>query len=298
MKEIVVSVLRIVAPLSVAFVVFAQGLSITPNLVAAYFRRRPWRMLRALAAVLVLVPAAALAIILVLKPAMSTGVGLAILVACPPAPLMLKSAKMGGASQPFMASLHLCLAALAFVSVPAVLYVLSLPLGFHADVDLAAMTGILARTIVVPICLGLAVHGLFPRSAERLGLVFAKIGMAGLIVVVLFAIAALYPTLLKMDPWSYVVITVVSVAALAVGHLLGPQDPEEKTTLAVECGVRHPALAIAIGVANFSREKALPVLVPCVLTFVVVATIYLTWRGKGAPRGKPRDTTASAHVGA
>jgi predicted Na+-dependent transporter len=99
--------------------------------------------------------------------------------------------------------------------------------------------------------------------------------------------------MIKMDAWSYFVFAVVSAVALAIGHLVGPDDPQEKTALAVECGVRHPALALAIGGANFTPQKALPVLVPCVITFIVVATIYLTWRGKTLAGGKPGKTPAA-----
>jgi hypothetical protein len=40
-------------------------------------------------------------------------------------------------------------------------------------------------------------------------------------------------------------------------------------------------LAITIAASNFSPEKALPVLVPCVLVFIVVAMVYLLWRKRG-----------------
>jgi bile acid:Na+ symporter, BASS family len=281
MKDLIVEILKILAPVSVAFIVFAQGLGITPSQVGTYFREQPGLMLRSLIATLVLVPAAALAFILALEPATGVAIGLAILVACPPAPLMLKAApKMGGGSAAFMASLHLSLAALAFLTVPVVLYLLSIPLGFHAYVDLGAMAWILARTILIPISLGMAVRAFFPKFADRVGPVLAKAGTVGLAIVVLFALAAFYPSLLNMDAWSYLVISVVSAVALAIGHLLGPHNPREKTTLAVECGVRHPVLALTIAAANFSPQKALPVLVPCVLIFIIVAMIYLLWRKK------------------
>lgn len=289
MKDIVVEILKIVAPVSVALIVFAQGLGIAPKPVLAYFTERPWLMLRSIAAMLVLVPAAALALILLLEPAAGVAVGLAILVACPPAPLMIKTTpNLGGGSAPFMASLHLSLALLAFVTVPVVLDLLSIPLGFHAAVDPGAMALILGRTILVPLGLGMAGRAFFPAFAARFGAALAKVGTVGLLVVVLFALAALYPALLKMDPWSYVVMVAISAVALAIGHVLGPQDPKEKTALAVECGVRHPVLAITIAAANFSPQKALPVLVPCVLTFIAVAIVYLVWRKmgrRGAPRG-------------
>ena len=283
MKETIVAILQIVAPLSVALIVFAQGLGIAPNLVANYFRERPGLMLRSLAAAVVLVPAAAVALILVLKPSPGLAIGLAILVACPPAPLMLKAApKMGGGSAAFMASLHLTLAVLAILTVPAVLYLISIPLGFQADVDMGAMAWILARTILIPIGLGMAVRALFPAAADRMAPILGKAGTVGLAVVVLFALAALYPALLKMDAWSYLVIAAVSMAGLAIGHWSGSQDPQEKTILAVECGVRHPALALTIAVASFGRSEALPVLIPSIATFIAIAMVYLIWRGKSA----------------
>src|SRR6266581_1102943 len=108
MKDLAIEILKIVAPISVALIVFVQGLGIAPSLVATYFKERRGLMLRSLIAALVLVPLAALALILALEPAPGVAIGIAILVACPPAPLMLKAApKMGGGNPAFMASLHL-----------------------------------------------------------------------------------------------------------------------------------------------------------------------------------------------
>jgi BASS family bile acid:Na+ symporter len=287
MKELIIEILKIVAPVSVALIVFAQGLGIAPGQVLGYWKERPGLMLRSLVAMLVLVPAVALGLILLLKPSVGVAIGLAILVACPPAPLMLKAApKKGAANAAFMATLHLSLAALAFVTVPAVLSLISRPLGFEADVDLGAMAWILARTILLPIGIGLAVRSFFPAAADRLAPVLGKAGTIGLAVVVLFAVAAFYPALLAMDLWSYAVMGMVSLAALAIGHFAGSADAGERTTLAVECAVRHPVLALTIAGMNFGAKNALPVLVPCVVTFIVIAMVYMALRGKSAAAGK------------
>ncbi len=279
MKEIIFPTLKIIAPIAVALIVFAQGLKVYPSQVMVYFRERPWLILRSLVAVLVLVPAAALAIILLLKPSPEVAVALTILVSCPPAPLMLKGApKMGGGGGAYMASLHLSLAVLAFITVPLSLDLLSSPVGFQSEVDLGAMAVILGRTILIPVGLGLAVRSFFPQFADTYGPKLDKAGAIGLLVVVLFALVALFPALLKMDPWSYLVMVVVCAAALAIGHVLGPVNPVERTILAVESGVRHPVLALTIAATNFTPQKALPVLVPCVLVFIAVAVLYLLWR--------------------
>jgi BASS family bile acid:Na+ symporter len=280
---VIVDVLRVVAPLSVALIVFAVALGIAPSRVVAFIKDRPLVLLRSLVATLILVPAAALALILVIKPAPALAVGLAILVSCPPAPLMLKSAtKTGGGDAAFMASLHLTLAALAIVTVPAILQVLAIPLEFSAEVAPLPLLKILANTILLPIGLGLVVRALFPAWADAFAPRLGKVGTLGLLVVVIAIVATLYPALLNMDARSYGAIAAVSVAALAIGHLLGPRDPAEKTILAVECAVRHPGLAVTIAATNFTPERALPVLVPCIITFIAIATAYLIWRGRRA----------------
>jgi predicted Na+-dependent transporter len=281
MQELIKGILQIVAPLSVAAVVFSQGLGISPLRVLAYFKERPGMVLRALLGALVLVPMAALVLLLLLKPSRNLVMGLAILVACPPAPLMLKAAtSKGGGSAEFMASLHLSLALVAFVSVPAILFLLSLPLGFTAEVAQGSMAWILARTIVLPVGLGLAVRYFYPAFADKFAAIIGKVGTIGLLVVVLFAVVAFFPALLAMDAWSYLVIVLVSASALAIGHFFGPGDDSERTVLAVECGVRHPVLALTIASANLGPALALPILVPCVVTFIAMAMAYLIWRGK------------------
>jgi len=280
-RDLIIEGLKFIAPLSVALIVFAQALGISPSGVVAFFRDRPLVMLRSLVAALVLVPAAALGLILVLKPAPAVAIGLAILVACPPAPLMIKAATQKGGDAAFMASLHLSLAALAFVTVPAVLQALAAPLGFSADIDPVSLLSILAKTILVPIGLGLAARALFPAWADRLAAPLGKIGSRGLLVVVIAIAGVLFRALLTMDLWSYVVIATVAVAALGVGHLMiGAQYSDKRTVLAVECAVRHPGLAIAIGTTNFTAQQTLPVLVPCIITFMVIANVYLFMRAR------------------
>lgn len=293
MRELIREVIVLVTPASVAMIVFAQGLGIAARDIASYFAERRGLLLRSTVASLLLAPLAALALVILLAPTREVAVALAIVMSCPPAPLMINAApKLGGGAGAFIASLHLSLALLAFATVPAVLYAMSIPLHFSAAVDFAEMAWILARTILLPIGLGLLVRRLAPSLADRVGPTLGRIGTLGLLVVVVLVVLAAYPALLAMDPWSYVVIVAVSVSTLAIGHLLGPADPREKTVLAVECGVRHPAIALASGAAAFGPERAFPVLAPCVLTLVLVALVYLFWRGR--TRDRQRTTEAGS----
>jgi BASS family bile acid:Na+ symporter len=139
---------------------------------------------------------------------------------------------------------------------------------------------LLGKTILLPIGVGLLGRALFPAWADRLGPQLGKAGSVGLLVVVVALLGALFPALVNMDAWSYAVIAAVIVAALAIGHLLGPRNDAERTILAVECAVRHPGLAISIGATNFTPAQALPVLLPCAVLSVVIGTAYLFWRGR------------------
>ncbi len=273
-----ISFAGILAACAVALVVLSEGLTISPGHVAEFFRKRPGVMAWSLIATLVLVPAAALGLMLVLKPAPAVALGLAILVSCPPAPLMISAAPKKGASAAFMASLRLSLAVLAFVTVPASLYLLSLPLGFRGEFDVNGMGWILARSVLLPLAAGLVVRRMHPDLADRLGPRLGRLGSLLVLVIVVALLVAFIPEIWAMDGRSYVVMALVSLTALAIGHLSGPREPSERTALAIECGVRHPSLAFTIGSATFGVQKALPVIVPAAVTFIVMATVYLAWR--------------------
>jgi BASS family bile acid:Na+ symporter len=278
MKEILFDIIKIGLPLSIMGTVFAQGLMLAPGQQLAFFKEHPLLMLRSLLVVLVLVPLAALAIILLLKPLPAIGIGLAILAASPAAPLQFINIAKQGGSLVYLGTLHLSLALLAIITVPAVVYLLSRALGFQAEVDALQVAKTVAQTIFIPVILGIVVRYFFPRAADKISPVLGKVAQ---IVVYVLALPILVMTsglLLKMNLWSYVVIAVFIIANLAIGHVLGPRDAQGRTTLAMVSGARNFGLAVTIGVLNFSREQALPVFIPYMILFVIISTIYLKWR--------------------
>lgn len=277
MKDIILSVVKIGLPLSVVTSMFAQGLSIAPSQLAL-FKERPLLMLRSLVAVLFLAPMAALVIILLLKPSPAVAVGLAILAACPAAPMMLVKVPKKGGSLAYIASLHLSLALLALLTVPITLLLLSKALGFQAEVGVIAVGKVVGKTILLPVCLGILIRFFFPKIADMIGPALAKVGGVALLIFVLFVLVMTFGLLIKMDPWSYLVMALVVSVSIAIGHWLGPHDAEERTTLAMESASRHPGLAMTIAALNFNPQKALPVLVPYLIVSMVVMAIYLQWR--------------------
>jgi len=152
---------------------------------------------------------------------------------------------------------------------------------------------VVGMTILLPVGIGILIRSFFPKVADTIGPALAKVGGVVLLILVLFVVAMTYGLLLKMDLWSYFVMAIVVTVSIAIGHWLGPPDAEERTTLAIESAARHPGLAMTIAALNFSPQKALPVLVPYLVVFMVVTTIYLQWRKRRGNKESDEGRVAS-----
>jgi BASS family bile acid:Na+ symporter len=97
---------------------------------------------------------------------------------------------------------------------------------------------------------------------------------------------AIVPVLLKMWPDMMLLLgngTLIAIlafigAGLALGHLLGGPDPEDRAVLALATATRHPGVAMVIASGNFPGEK---LVAPALLLYLIMATIasipYLKW---------------------
>jgi len=64
-----------------------------------------------------------------------------------------------------------------------------------------------------------------------------------------------------------------------VGHLMGGQDPEDRTVLALSNACRHPGVAVAIAGAVAEDKGAVSAAVLlAVLVSVLVTVPYVKWR--------------------
>ena len=77
---------------------------------------------------------------------------------------------------------------------------------------------------------------------------------------------------------AFVLIMVMTLAALAVGHVLGGPDPSDRTTLALACATRFPALGLLIASLNFPNAKPLPIVVTYLLACNLAVIPYMRWR--------------------
>jgi BASS family bile acid:Na+ symporter len=286
MEEIILHIIKISLPASIFLCMFGLGLSVVWNQLAP-FRKRRLLMLRSLAVVLLLVPLAVLVIILLLRPTPAVAIGLAILVACTAAPMQLVRVASKGVNLPYMVSLHLSLALLALLTVPITLFLFSLALGFQIEAGVLAVAKVVGMTVLAPVGIGILIRTVYPRVAEAIGLAVSKTGKIVLLISTLFVLVKVYRDLLKMDLWSYFTLAVVVGVSLGIGHLLGPRDAEERTTLAMESASHGLGLALTIAQLHFRAGQAMTVLVPYFVVFTVISAIYLQLRKRSLLRASP-----------
>lgn len=282
MKDILLTLMKTGLPIALTAVMFSQGLRLALGEQVTFFKEHSMVMARSLLAVLVLVPIVALSVVAILRPSPAVAIGLLILASSPAAPFQLLNIAKKGGSLVYLATLHLTLALLAIITVPVTLYLLMHLFGFKAEFSALAVTKTVATTILIPVGLGIFVRHFLPKFADTVGPILGKLGEVALYLLIIPVLIKAFTLMLQIPLWSYVSMIVFIVVNLAICHWLGPDDAQERTTLAMEGSARNIGLALTIGALNFSHEKALPVFLPYVIVFVVISTIYLKWRQKQA----------------
>lgn len=274
-------VIQILLALALPALMLAEGLRATPR-DALYLFARPALLLRALVAVVVAVPAVALVVIWLLRPERPVMGALAILAACPIAPLALGRVRRATAGSAFLTSMHLTFSALSIVTTPLVLAVLGRILGFEAQVPPLEIAWLVARSVLLPFLVGAAVHARAPDFAARAVGPLTKVAMVALALALAAILFAFGRYLLALEARSYLAMVLMLVGALAAGHLLAGVRGAERTVLALETAIRNPALALLIASLNFDPGRAPPVLVPYLIVALLVTTAYSTARHRHA----------------
>ena len=156
--------------------------------------------------------------------------------------------------------------------------------------DPAAIFLQVAMAQLLPIAIGLAIHGWFPELADDLEEPVFKLGtflLLGLIFVIL--IAAL-PKVLTMGVIPVLAAVLFAAASLIIGHFLGGPEPESRLTIAVANVSRNAGLALAIATANFQD----PGILPAIATYAVFAGISGSIYSKKYQKKMPSAATEPA----
>jgi hypothetical protein len=137
---------------------------------------------------------------------------------------------------------------------------------------------LIATTFLAPLVAGMLVRYFWPRLAERISEPLSTAAGFVLLVPVLLILLTTFSAVVSAGRSAFLLIIATTFRGLALGHFLGGPDPNDRTTLALACATRFPALALLIASLNFPNAKPMPVVVTYLLTSNLAALPYVRWR--------------------
>ena len=221
-------------------------------------------LLRSLLSVLVVVPLAAMLLIATLPVPVEVAIGIALLAACPGAPLTTRRAMPSGADLSYVAAIQLLLAFLAVVFTPVTHFlfarVIDLPLPAATPALVAGQVGLVT---FLPASLGWLVAR-FPGRAPRWVRSFVP-RLAGLLWIALLAAAALALALvtelrgsLAIGWTGAIAVVLLAAVALAGGWALGFPSRVRRSGLAIATLARNIGLCLYVAEASPLSAPAVP----------------------------------------
>ena len=256
-------------------------------------RDRPGFVWRVVLGTCLLVPLAGLALVLLplytqlSRPAWTA---MALMLACPSAPLILFRVRSSGGTAELAVRLQIAAALLATVSIPLMAIVFKASARLHGwdvtgwEVRPIGVAVQVLKVQVLPVLAGVLLAQWRPGLAQRCSTVLAKLAtlMLGLVLIALLALSArqLLP-FLQQNLVGLAAMAGLSVLALAIGYGLAGRDPLERRTVALVSGMRNTGLAAELAL-TYAPAKVLPELIPGVLSYVlitvIVSTLFLGWQ--------------------
>ncbi len=242
--------------------------------------RRPFLLLRALLAVVVLVPLVVIVLLRLFDLPSGVATGLALLAAAPGAPLTTKRSQMAGGKFPHSASLQLTLALLAVIITPITLAIFYALFDLETQRVLVSVSQVFQQVVRVqflPIILGLLIQKFSPKITSVIGKPLIVIGnILFLLLLILLSVPG-FRLIRQIGILPLVVIVIMVVISLAIGHLLGGSEVDKRSALAIACIARNIGLAMYIAVFSNAQEQVLPTLVSYIILGSLIAIPYSTW---------------------
>jgi BASS family bile acid:Na+ symporter len=275
--------LSAVAIATIFTIMFDLGLAIVPG----EFRsvaRQPGLLLKGLFSVLIAVPALAWIVARALDLPRAAEVGIMLMAIAPGAPVALRRSLDAGGHRSYAPALQIAVAALAVVSMPLSIAALNEYYGGSATIEPRHLARQVFTAQLLPLGLGMLVRYLFARQAAWLEPKLGRLGRWLLIALVVLVLLDIWQVVIGAGPRVTIAIVVVTVLAVAAGHLLGGPDPATRTATAISSAIRNPGLALLVATLN----AAAPAITAAVLAYFAIAALtlipYVAWRRRaGAP---------------
>ena len=281
LKQIVILALQV----SILCTVFLFGLKATVADLL-YLTHRPRLLARSLLAVFVLMPLVVVVIDLLFDFRPPVVAVLAALAISPLPPLLPRKETGAGGNTSYGLGLMAVLAIVSIVAVPLSLEVLESV--FHREFAMSALTiaGLVFKTTLAPLVAGVAVRRLMPSVAATIEKPLIRISSVLLAASVLALVAGSLSAIWEaVGDGTVLAMAIVTVAGLAIGHLLGGPDPDNSVVLALATCCRHPAIALTIVATNYPEQRFGGIMLLYLVVNALVAIPYLRWQRRPSTTG-------------
>ena len=265
--------------LSMALMVFGVAMTAGAHGARIAFRE-PALLLRSFVAMFVVMPFLAVAIALNFELNRPLLIALMLLALAPVPPILPSKQIRAGGSEAYVLGLLVVSALAAIVVVPAGVALIGRVFGQDLDLSPGVTARVVGVSVLVPVIAGLLFARLQPALAARLA---APVSKASSILLFVLLVPVLFRTssavFAQSGNFTILAMILFIGIGLAIGHLLGGPDPDNRTTLALATATRHPGVAIAVLHAIAPEEEGVA---PAVLLYLLVAVIasipYVKWR--------------------
>ena len=264
---------------SIVLSVFAIGLVSRVD-DTLFLLTRPRLLLRSVLAINVVMPLVAAAMAWGFDLPEAVEVALVALAVSPVPPLLPKKQIKAHGEPSYAIGLLVGAALVAVLFVPIAVELLGLAFRLPVHMSPWPIAKLVLATVLAPLLAGIVVRRLMPGVAAR----FARpVGLIANVVLALGFLAVLitaWPSIAALlGTGAFWAVAAFVGAGLAVGHLLGGPDPNDRTVLALAAATRHPGVAMAISSANFPGYKeVLPAFLLYVVFGAILAIPYVMWR--------------------
>jgi len=266
-------------------IMFALGLGLQLDAIAQ-LRHRPALVIRVLIGSCVLVPLVALVLMkLPLSFALSKSArfGIALMAACPSAPLTLRKAGKTGGDRQLAAVLQSCAAVAAIVSIPLLADLFQASFGVDGwDIRPREVALQVGQAQVLPLLAGLLLRRWKPEWVARLQGPLDKLANGLLLLLIVLVLIKAGPLLVPFVASNWLALGFMAVmvaAALAIGYLMAGPEPRERTTVALVTSMRNPGLALLFATTYGTGMPGLKLAVLAYLLVTVLLSIpFLRWQ--------------------
>ena len=247
----------------------SMGLSLTVSQIIKPLRSTRL-VIMALAANLVVVPAAAFALSRIIPLEEDVQIGLLLLGTAAGAPSLPKLAQIAKANAAFAVGLMTMLMVVTIVYLPIVLPLL-LP---GVEVDAGQIAVSLIVQMLVPLIIGLLIKARYEGTAQTLQPVMAQISNISLALLLVLMLVVNFRNVLALFGTGAILATLLFIAiSVLAGYFLGGPATDNKRVLALGTGQRNLAAAFLIATANFAEQPNVLVYLAAVSLLLMVALV-------------------------